>query len=136
MPQPSPNVNQKLKIARENGPPPDSYYTNAVEETVDGSWRHLRGNARVETSEMLLQADEMDWNTDTGDVELRGHVHYVNYVRGEKMDCDRAEYNVEDDTGRFYNVTGSAMSLGTSPAGLADYAEPVLLSEQVGGTVK
>ncbi len=41
-------------------------------------------NARVETSDMLLQADEIDYNTDTDDVELRGNVHYTNYVRGEK----------------------------------------------------
>ncbi len=121
---PSPNVNQKLKIARENGPPPDQYYLDAIEQTTDGPWRRLRLNARIETSEMLLLADEIDWNYDTGDVELRGNVHYTNYVRGEKLDCDRAELNIEDDTGRFYNVKGSAMSQVQARPGLLTTQNP------------
>ena len=123
-PQPSPNVNVKLKIARESGPPSDEYYFNAIQQTTDGPWRHLRMDARVETSEMLLTADEIDWNTDSGDVELRGNVHYINYVRGEKLDCDRAEVNIEDDTGRFYKVKGSAMSTVQARPGLLTTQNP------------
>jgi len=123
-PQPSPNVNQKLKIARENGPPPDLTYVDAITQTVDGPWRHLRMNARVETSDMLLQADEIDYNSDTDDVELRGNVRYTNYVRGEKLECDRAEVNLDDDTGRFYNVKGSAMSQVQARPGLLTTQNP------------
>ena len=70
--------------------------------------RHLRGSVRLETSDMLLRADELDYNTDTGDVEARGHVHFEHFVRGEKLDCDHAEYNVNLETGKFYDVSGSA----------------------------
>ena len=31
-------------------------------------------------------------------------------VRGEKLDCDRMEYNLNSETGKFYDVTGSATS--------------------------
>ena len=70
--------------------------------------RHLRGGVHLETSDMLLRADELDYNTETGDAEARGHVHFEHFVRGEKLDCDHAEYNVNMETGKFYDVTGSA----------------------------
>lgn len=57
---------------------------------------------------MRLQADEIDYNRDTEYAEARGNVHFENFARGEKLNCDRVEYNVRDRTGRFYNVTGSA----------------------------
>ena len=64
---------------------------------------------------MLLQADEIDYNTDTGDVEGRGHVHFEHFSRGEKMDCDKAEYNIDDENGTFYNVSGSAHPIQARP---------------------
>ena len=63
---------------------------------------------RLETSDMLLRADELDYNTETGDAEARGHVHFEHFVRGEKLDCERAEYNVDTETGKFYEVSGTA----------------------------
>ena len=56
------------------------------------------------------RADELDYNTETGDAEARGHVHFEHFVRGEKLDCDHAEYNVNSETGKFYDVSGSATS--------------------------
>jgi len=31
---------------------------------------------------MLLRADELDYNTETGDAEARGHVHFEHFTRG------------------------------------------------------
>jgi len=69
---------------------------------------HLRINVVIETAEMILKADEIDYNDVTHDAEARGHVHFEHFTRGEKLDCDRAEYNTEEETGKFYNVSGSA----------------------------
>jgi len=123
-PQPSPNINQKIKIPHENAPPVGEYAVDSDHQTVDGPWRHLRGNVRVETSDMLLKADSVDWNTDTGDVDARGHVHYVNYNRGETMDCVRAEYNLDQETGTFYDVSGTAQSQIQARPGLLTTQNP------------
>jgi LPS-assembly protein len=63
---------------------------------------------RIETTDMQLKADEVDYNADTGDAEARGHVHFEHFARGEKLDCERAEYNIDTETGKFYDVSGSA----------------------------
>jgi len=97
---------------------------DAVEQTQDGPWYHLRGNAVIETSDMLLTADELDWNTDTGDVEARGHVHYINYDRGETLNCDRVEYNIDQETGKFYNVSGTANAQIQARPGLLTTQNP------------
>ena len=91
---------------------PDAEHVHIESVTQDavGVIRHLRGNVRLETSDMLLRADELDYNTETGDAEARGHVHFEHFVRGEKLDCDHAEYNVSAETGKFYDVSGSATS--------------------------
>ena len=83
---------------------------------------HLRGNARVETADALLTANEIDYNQETHEAEARGKVHYESFSHGEKLNCDRADYNTESKTGKFYNVNG------TSPARIE--ARPGLLTTQ------
>lgn len=57
---------------------------------------------------MEIKADEIDYNDDTGEVQARGHVHFEHFTRGEKVDCDRIEYNIDDQTGKFYDPVGTA----------------------------
>ena len=64
----------------------------------------------IDTPDLQIKADELDYNEDTGEVDARGHVHFENFARGEKIDCERAEYNLEDETGKFYDASGSAQS--------------------------
>lgn len=90
--------------------PGEEAKTSADQEEKNGSLVHLRGHAHIETEESLLTADEVDYNTETKEAEARGHVHFESFSRGEKLNCDRAEYNTAAHTGKFYNVNG------TSPA--------------------
>ncbi|HXP84538.1 MAG TPA: LPS assembly protein LptD [Bryobacteraceae bacterium] len=106
--QPSANLNARVIPARPGAPGPEEYLIRAINQEQDGPWIHLRGAALVETTDMQLKADQIDYNRDTGYAEARGNVHFENFARGEKLNCDRAEYNVEEHTGKFYNVTGSA----------------------------
>lgn len=69
---------------------------------------------------MILRADEINYNEDTGDVEARGNIEFEHFAEGEKLQADHAEYNVDDETGKFYVVTG------TSPAKIQ--ARPGLLT--------
>lgn len=82
----------------------------------------MRGNVTLETTDTVLQADEIDYNQQTGDAEARGNVRYENLNTGEKVQCDRAEYNLETEEGKFFNVRG------TSPAKID--ARPGLLTTQ------
>jgi len=120
--QVSPNPNQRIRTPRPNAPSPGDVLVEAVTQEVDGPWRHLRGNVHIETTDFLLKADELDWNTDTDEVEARGHVQFERFATGEKLTCDKAEYNLDDETGKFYTVTG------TSPARIQ--ARPGLLTTQ------
>ena len=99
----SPNVNKPVVPWRAPTLPPDAHdhvFIESVSQEVDGPVRHLRGMVRIETSDMRLRADELDYNSDTGDVQARGHVHLDQFTRGEKIDCDRADYNVNTDEGK------------------------------------
>ena len=109
--QPGPNPNAAIKPPRPTAPGPgEQVKTSAEQQESDGKILHLRGNARVETVDDLLTADEVDYNQDTHQAEARGHVHLESFSHGQKMDCDRAEYNTDTHIGMFYNVRG------TSPA--------------------
>lgn len=80
----------------------------AVTQELDGAWRRLRGHAKVEVTEMRLTADEIDYSEETGDVEARGNVHYQNFETGEELWAARVEYNLREQTGKFYRVRGNA----------------------------
>ena len=122
--EPSPDANKKVRVPRPNVPDSSTVYVEAVtKEYVNGIY-HLRVAVHIETTEMLLKADELDWNQDTGEVEARGHVHFEHFERGEKMDCDRAEYNIDDETGKFYVVTGSATSQIKARPGMLTTTNP------------
>ncbi|MBZ5604634.1 MAG: LPS assembly protein LptD [Acidobacteriia bacterium] len=93
---------------RPDAPAQGEYNITAKDQTRDGPWYHLRGNAIIDTPDMQIKADELDYNEETGDLEARGHVHFEHFARGEKVDCERVEYNTEQQTGKFYDVSGSA----------------------------
>src|SRR2546426_338155 len=115
-----PVCGQQRKIRTPRPGAPDANFVNvdADRQTQDGQLYHLRGNARVETTDSLLTADEVDYNDDTKVALARGHVHFENYVNGDKLDCDHAEYNVDSETGKFYLVRGTSPTKVQSRPGI------------------
>ena len=97
---------------------------NATHQEVDGALRHLRGSARVETYDSVLTADEIDLNDDTKMAYARGHVHYEDYSNGDVIDCDHAEYNIDDESGKFYLVRGTTPSKIQSRPGILTTSNP------------
>ncbi|MBV9084365.1 MAG: LPS-assembly protein LptD [Acidobacteriaceae bacterium] len=91
-------------------PPKNEIWTAAVSEESNGTVRHLRGVAEIKTSEMVISADEVDYDSDTNWAYARGHVHLEHFATGDKINADRAEYNLKTEEGKFYNING------TSPA--------------------
>ena len=102
------NPNQRLKIERPGAPNPDEYVVNADTQEADGDLRHLRGHVHLESLDKKLDADAVDYNDDTGDVEAWGNVRYENFLDGTKLNCERAKYNVNTETGIFYEVRGTS----------------------------
>jgi LPS-assembly protein len=80
----------------------------ALSQEREGTKYKLRGRVKLETTEMVLQADEVDYDEETGDTEARGNVRFDHYVGGEHIEADRVEYNVGTETGKYFNVRGSS----------------------------
>ena len=127
----SPNPNRKILPIRPDAPKDaDHYFVEADTTDSDQNWRHLSGHVRIETVDMQIKADELDWNTDTNYVEARGHVHFEYFARGEILDCDKAQYYLNDDDGDFYNVKGSAASTIQARPGLNTTTNPFYFEGQ------
>lgn len=117
-------MNQVVRQPRAGAPDAEHVHIESVTQEVVGTVRHLRGAVRIETSDMQLKADEVDYDADTGDAHARGHVHFEHFVRGEKLDCDSADYNVNLETGKFYDVSGSANTRVQARKGLLTTKNP------------
>jgi LPS-assembly protein len=83
-------------------------YVSGIKQMREGPWYRLRGQSIVETDTFLLKGDDIDYNEDTGDLYARGSVYLQHFAGGEQLWCDHMEYNIEDDTGKFYDVRGQA----------------------------
>jgi LPS-assembly protein len=93
-------------------------------QDMEGSTFHGRGGITIETAEMLLKADEIDYDQDTDKAEARGHVYYVSFERHEILEADRVDYNLADQTGTFYNVKGQAPAKIESRPGVLTTLNP------------
>ena len=87
---------------------PAEYVIKAIKKEVIQSKYYLRGSSSIETTEALLEADEIDYDSETGIAEARGHIHFLNKTRREEMWAGRADYDVKRQQGTFYEVRGSA----------------------------
>ena len=73
---------------------------------------------------MVLQANEIDFNADTGYAEARGNVHYQNFLRHEEIFASKVEYYTDEQTGKFYDVVGSAVTRVETRAGVLSSTSP------------
>jgi LPS-assembly protein len=96
----------------------------AVTQEVDGPLRKLRGAARVETTEMVLYADEIDYNADTTYAEARGNVHFKHFLRNEELWATKVEYNMDEETGKFYDVVGVTVTKIQTRPGVLSSTSP------------
>ena len=116
--------------AKLSPPPPASIPKNqwdveAIEQESNGKLRTLRGNAWVENYRMLFQADFIEWNEDTGDVRASGNVHFQDFERHNELWCDRLEYNIDKETGKFYSIHGLTPSRGETRPGVLSSSNPL-----------
>jgi LPS-assembly protein len=99
-----------LKVTPPNQVAENEVFIQGLKQMKEGAWYRLRGGSFVQTDAFLLKADDIDWNEDTGQVLARGNVYLQHFEGGEELWCDHAEYNVNDDTGKFFEVRGQALT--------------------------
>ncbi len=103
-----PKPDFRTRPPRPEKPNLGDYNITADVETKDGNTYHFRGKAVIEGSLMILKADEIDFNDETGDAEARGHVYFQHFERNEIIVASRARYNTETEIGRFDQPRGYA----------------------------
>lgn len=99
---------QAPSSTKANLPAKDEIKMYGVLQDSNNEWRHVKGAAKIETSEILITADDIQYNSDTHWAYAKGHVHMEMFSTGDKMNADHGEFNLETEEGRFYNIDGTA----------------------------
>ncbi len=97
----------------------------------------LRGAVRLETAEMILWADEVDYDEKTHYFEARGSVHFKDFERKAELWANKVEYYINEQKGTFYEVIGeTSLRIETRP-GILTSTSPFHFegkwAERVGG---
>ncbi len=79
----------------------------AVEQEKEGSVYHLRGKGKIDYRTYILNADQITYNSDTGDSELEGHVVLDGGPYDEHVLASHGTYNIRTETGTFYDAIGT-----------------------------
>lgn len=82
-------------------------YVVADQFEQKGSDYFLHGNAQIDFRNYVLYADEVSYNSDTGEATATGNVKLDGGDYDVHIEASRAEYNVIEATGKFYNVHGT-----------------------------
>ncbi len=101
------SVNHQLKA---DLPGEDEIRFESITEDSNPPMRLLHKMAKIVTSDMVISADEIQYNSDTDWAYAQGHVHLEHFVTGDKINADHAEYNLKTQAGKFYLVDGTAPS--------------------------
>jgi len=90
-------------------PPPKGYpvHIAAREQTKSGDIWTLTGSVEIQYREYVVHADKITYDQATGEVHADGHLHLAGGPDDEQIDADRGTMSVNDDTGHFYDVSGS-----------------------------
>jgi LPS-assembly protein len=91
-------------------PPADD--STAVEMESDtqskvGSRYVLDGDVVVTYRDRIIKADHIEYDTETGELTANGHLHASGGANHEDILASHGTMNLNKQTGRFYDVTGS-----------------------------
>jgi len=79
----------------------------AEQQEKTGAIFHLRGEVEIRYRDYILRADQITYNSDTGDSELEGHVLLDGGPYDEHVEASHGTYNIRTETGVFYSVIGT-----------------------------
>ncbi|MBI4889421.1 MAG: LPS assembly protein LptD, partial [Acidobacteria bacterium] len=116
----------EARIRRPDPPPPGIVLVKGTIQRREGEYWRLRENAEVESVDYYLKADEIDYSDKSGLAEARGHVYFANLASGEEIWADRVEYDLNNGTGTFYKLKGSAYGKIDPRPGILTTGKPFL----------
>ena len=90
-----------------NAPATEEVVIEATEQEKVGDVYHLRGNVVITAHNYVMRADEITYNSDTGDLDATGHLVFDGGPHDEHIEASHATYNRITDSGKFYDVVGS-----------------------------
>ncbi|MBV9303033.1 MAG: LPS-assembly protein LptD [Acidobacteriaceae bacterium] len=108
----------------------------AVTQDSNGPWRYLHLEAKIDTSDMEITADQIRYNSDTDWAYANGHVHLEHFATGDKLDADHGEYNLKTQEGRFYVVSGTSPPKIMSSPGVLTTTNPFFFRAQWAERIK
>ena len=76
-------------------------------QSKTGSLYVLDGHVVITYGDRTLEADHIEYDSDTGEVTATGHLRATGGANHESLSASHGTLNVEAQTGRFYDVTGS-----------------------------
>jgi len=79
----------------------------ATSQEKEGAIYKLHGKVEIHYGTYILYADEVIYNSETGDSTADGHVILEGGPNDEHIQASHGTYNVRAESGRFQNVTGS-----------------------------
>jgi LPS-assembly protein len=85
----------------------DSATICADSQEKSGNTYKLRGNAEIHYRRYVLQADELTYNAETGEVTATGHFRLDGGPNDDHVKASHGTYNVTAETGSFYDVTAT-----------------------------
>ena len=86
--------------------PGEDVTIRAKEQEKSGAIYHLRGDVEVDFRAYHFRAAEVTYDSDTGEVQATGQVVFDGGERNEHVEASHAVYNVNTETGTFYDVVG------------------------------
>jgi len=96
----------------------------AVQQEKNGSVFKLHVRSKINYRDFTLWADEATYDSDTGMATLDGHVVLDGAENDEHVEASHGTYNVRDETGKFYDATGTIGSSRRSPRLLLTTSNP------------
>ncbi len=94
------------RITTSTAVPSDEVVIRAREQEKVGTIYKLRGDVEVTYRRYTMRAENVTYNSDTGDVEAEGGVTFDGGPRDEHLTATHAHYNVNRESGTFYDVIG------------------------------
>jgi len=100
-------------------PPPQSpdlvHLESTNPQTYQGGVYTLDKDVVITYKDRRVQADHIEYDSNTAEVTLTGHVLLTNSATQERIAASHGTYNLKAETGRFYDVDGS-YGIKTDPA--------------------
>lgn len=85
----------------------DSATVCAIKQEKIGDVYKLHGDAEIHYRNYVLRADEVTYDSDTGEATVTGHVRLDGGPNDDHIKASHGTYNLTTETGRFYDVTAT-----------------------------